>query len=236
MLRIGICDDIYDARLQLRWSLERLLEQRGMEAAFVEFSSGEALLRWMGTHSGEIDLVFLDMKMGKVDGMETARRLRQADAFVQLVFVTSYTDRVFDGYSVGALGYLIKPAKQSDLDDILNRTLSFLYQAEEKTYVCRYGDVTYRIPYQKIRYFASERRKITCVTSDRSFTFYDKLDNVAAQVGNRFVRIHQRYLVYAPAVECVSATEVRIGGETLPMSRSMRQSAMLALTRASLED
>lgn len=236
MLRIAICDDIYDARQQLRSNLEWLLERREMEASFVEFSAGEHLLRWMKTHSGEVDLIFLDMKMGELDGMETARLLRETDASVQLVFVTSYADRVFDGYSVGALGYLMKPPEPKDLEPIVSRALSQLYQNEDKTYFCRYGDVTYRIPYQKIRYFASERRKITCVTSERRFTFYDKLDNVAAQVGSRFVRIHQRYLVYAPAVDCVSSAEVKIGNETLPISRSFRQGALLALTRTSLED
>ena len=192
MLRIAICDDIYDARLQLRANLERLLEHRGTEAVFSEFSTGEALLRWMHTHAGEVDLIFLDMKMGELSGMETAHRLRQADASVQLVFVTSYTDYVFDGYSVGALGYLIKPSKPEALEEILNRTLSILYQNESKTYFCRYGDVTYRIPYHKIQYFASERRKIMCVTTERTFTYYDKLDHVAEQLGNQFVRIHQR--------------------------------------------
>ena len=51
-------------------------------------------------------MVFLDIEMGELDGMETARRLRSADEGLQLVFVTGYTDHLFDGYSVGARGYL----------------------------------------------------------------------------------------------------------------------------------
>lgn len=105
MLRIGICDDIYDARLVLRAALERVLEKRRVQGQFREFSSGEGLLRWLESHAGELDLVFLDMEMGELDGMETARRLRAADAGLQLVFVTGYAEHVFDGYSVGALGF-----------------------------------------------------------------------------------------------------------------------------------
>ena len=118
MLRIGICDDIYDARLVLRAALERVLEKRRVQGQFREFSSGEGLLRWLESHAGELDLVFLDMEMGELDGMETARRLRAADAGLQLVFVTGYAEHVFDGYSVGALGYLLKPptAEQLGLD------------------------------------------------------------------------------------------------------------------------
>ena len=76
MLRIGICDDVYDARLVLRSALERALEHRRSAGAFFEFSSGEGLLKWLEHHAGELDLVFLDMEMGELDGLETARRLQ----------------------------------------------------------------------------------------------------------------------------------------------------------------
>lgn len=235
MIRIGICDDIYDDRMQIRSLLERILEHKGIQSTFVEFSSGEKLLRFLETHTGELDILFLDMKMMGIDGMETARRIRQSDTDLGLVFVTSYADRVFDGYTVGALAYLMKPARQSQLEEIVNRVLAGLYQKENQTFFCRYGDVTYRVPYGKILYFASDRRIITCVTKEREFTFYDKLDQVAAQVGEQFVRIHQRYLVNALMVDSISANEVHIGEAVLPISRSLKETAMIALTYAALD-
>lgn len=236
MIRIGICDDIYDARMQLRTALERVLENRGLQSSFVEFPSGERILRWLVSHRGELDVLFLDIKMSGIDGMETAEKIRKADDDLELVFVTSYSDRVFDGYSVGALAYLMKPAKGSRLEPLVDRILSKLSQNENSTYFCKYGDVTYRIPYKKILYFYSERRTVTCVTAEREYLFYDKLDQVASRLGKQFVRIHQRYLVYAPAVERITANEVYIGNKALPVSRSCREAALIALTCASLED
>ena len=64
--------------------------------------------------------------MGELDGMETARRLRAADAGLQLVFVTGYAEHVFDGYSVGALGYLLKPPKAEQLEEVLDRAQAAL--------------------------------------------------------------------------------------------------------------
>ena len=90
MLRIGICDDIADARLLLQDALERVLEMGGWEAQFFQFSSGEGLVEWFAKHSGELDLVFLDMEMKALDGIETAKRLRAMDENLQLVFCTSY--------------------------------------------------------------------------------------------------------------------------------------------------
>ena len=236
MLRIGICDDLADARLVLRSALERILETRKIQGQFFEFSSGETLLRWYDHHAGELDVVFLDMELHELDGMETARRLRAADAGLQLVFVTGYADHVFDGYSVGALGYLMKPPKQEQLEPVLNRVQTALVRDLDRAYICRSGDTHYRVPIANILYFASDRRQVQCVTEGRTYTFYGKLDAVAAEVGDGFVRIHQRYLVRAGAVDRMEGGEVVLrDGRRLPVSRSCQQSALLALTRAELE-
>lgn len=237
MLRIGICDDVADARSVLRSVLERILEARKIQSQIMEFSSGETMLQWYGHHVGELDIVFLDMELRQIDGMETARQLRSADSGIQLVFVTGHAEHVFDGYSVGALGYLMKPPKKVQLESVLDRAQTALVRELDRAYVCRRGEIYYRIPLQNILYFASDRRQIHCVTPDRTYTFYDKLDAVAAQVGNGFVRIHQRYLVQAKAVDRLESGEVILRDNThLPVSRSCQQSALLALTRAELED
>ena len=64
MLRIGICDDLADARLVLRSALERILDTRNVPAQYFEFSSGETLLQWYGRHAGELDRRFLYMQLG----------------------------------------------------------------------------------------------------------------------------------------------------------------------------
>ena len=236
MLRIGICDDLADARLVLRGQLERALEALGQEGGFWEFSSGETLLQWYKNHAGELDLIFLDLEMRRLDGMETARRLRAGDEGLQLVFVTGHEEQVFEGYSVGALDYLLKPPREEQLEPVLTRARAALCRALERAYVCRSGDVRYRIPLEEILYFASDRRRVTCVTARREYTFYGKLDEVAAELGSEFVRVHQRYLVRAAAVERIEGAQVMVGGQALPVSRSCREQALLALTRAVLEE
>lgn len=74
------------------------------------------------------------------------------------------------------------------------------------------------------------------MTQQRSYSFYGKLDALETELGSGFVRIHQRYLVHAAAVDTISGSQVCIGDTTLPVSRSCQQSALLALTRAALED
>ena len=236
MLRIGICDDSADARIALRAALERALDRRRSgEASFFEFSSGEGLLRWLEKHAGELDLVFLDIEMGDLDGMETARRLRSADEGLQLVFVTGYTDYVFDGYAVGALGYLMKPPKPEQLDGVLDRAAEALARDFDEAFICRRGDTLYRIPRKSILYFSSDRRQVTCVAANRTYTFYGKLGDVERAVGEDFVRVHQRYLVRTAAVDRMEGSQVFIGDEAIPVSRACRSAALAALARSVLE-
>ena len=234
-MQIGICDDSAEARLALRAALERALDRRQSEGGFLEFSSGEGLLRWMENHAGELDLVFLDIEMGEVDGMETARRLREADEGLLLVFVTGYTDYVFDGYSVGALGYLMKPPKPDQLDSVLDRAAEARLREGDKVFLCRSGETVYRISKRSIRYFVSDRRQVSCVAASRTYTFYGKLDEVERAVGGDFIRIHQRYLVRAGAVDRLEGGQVFVGEEALPVSRTHRSAALAALARTALE-
>lgn len=237
MLQIGICDDQQESRLTLRWSLERLLDKRAIQSQIYEFSSGEGIIGWMKKHQGELNLVFLDIEMSKLNGMDTARGLRVLEESLQIVFVTGYTDYVYDGYSVGALGYLLKPPKPVQLDDILTRALSALLKGENDMFICRNRESFYRIPRREIQYFASDKRQIQCVTGQRTYTFYGRLDELKQELEDEsFVRIHQRYLVHAPAVERVDSIEVTLqDGTSLPISRSCQSDALLALTRAMLK-
>lgn len=236
MLRFGICDDSADARCALRGTLEQIMETQGLECQIFEFSSGEGILKWMEKHAGELELVFLDMEMGTLSGMETARKLRDMDSGLQLVFVTGYDQYVFEGYSVGALGYLMKPASYEKLSDIMDRAVITFLREEDKTFLCRSRDTLYRIPKRNILYFSSDRRQVSCVTTGKTYTFYGKLDDVTDNIGRGFIRIHQRYLVRAEAVDRLDGNEVFIGDTPLPVSRAYRTSVMASLARAALKE
>lgn len=87
MLRIGLCDDQPDARDALRIQLERVMREDEEEIVY-EFSTGAGAVRWLRKHPGEIDLLFLDVEMPGVSGMEAAGQIREFDKEICIVFVT----------------------------------------------------------------------------------------------------------------------------------------------------
>ena len=230
MLRIGICDDTAAARESLRLLCQKHF--RVEEPAFFEFSTGEGAVRWLHSHPGEMDLLFLDIEMPGIDGMTAARQIRAFNQKVLLAFVTGYADYVYDGYEVGAMGYLVKPVGLERLTPLLRRAEEQLEQRRPRFYTIQNAEGLYKLPLREILYAVSDRRQVTITTRQGSFTFYGKLSSLAEELGSGFVRIHQRYLVNAAAVAAVEGESVLVGGERLPISRSLRREATMTLARA----
>lgn len=233
MLRIGICDDETDARDALHIQLEKILIE-GAEEVVYEFSSGSGAVRWLKSHPGEIDLLFLDVEMDGVNGMEAAEQIREFDKELLLVFVTGYAEYVFDGYRVNAFDYIMKPADGERLSDVLNRVRRHLAEYREQSYTLKNTDGTFRFPLAKIAYFYSDKRKVVLVCGEKEYAFYGKLDEVERQLPEQFVRIHQRYLINADFAEHIGADYTTVAGEKLPISRAMKERATAKLAKAML--
>ncbi|MBD5475141.1 MAG: response regulator transcription factor [Lachnospiraceae bacterium] len=231
MLQIAICDDETDARDALRIQLEQVLIEETEEIVY-EFSSGVNAASWLEKHPGEIDLLFLDVEMKGLSGMETAEKIRTFNNDLIIVFVTGYSDYVFDGYRVGALDYLVKPVSIQRLMDLFHRVRAKLTREESQTFTIKNIDGTWRFKLCDILYFYSDKRKVTLVTPNGEYPFYAKLDEIETQLAPRFVRIHQRYLINPVAVDYLRNDSVMLENTELPCSRRYKETATARIARA----
>lgn len=236
MLRIALCDDEENARDALRIQLEKWMDESEDEIVY-EFSNGHTCVNWLTAHPGEVDLLFLDVEMGKENGLDAAKKIRTVNRNLLIVFVTGYTDYVFDGYQVNALDYLVKPVSPEKLKEVLLRAKELLTPPADRFFVLKNADGAYRLPWDDILYFYSDRRYIHLVTAVKTYTFYGKLNDIEKQVRNNFVRIHQRYLVNSDNVTFVGGDFVTVDNpacEKLPVSRAYKKEACEKLARALL--
>lgn len=233
MLRIGICDDQNEAREFLRFELEKLLIE-GEEEIVYEFSTGAGAVHWLQQHPGEIDLLFLDVEMEGMNGMQAAEQIRSFNQEMLLVFVTGYSDYVFDGYRVNAMDYMLKPVQRERLSELLGRIRKKIAARTDQEYVFKNTEGTYRFPLSEISYFYSDKRKVSLVSHDKEYSFYGKLDEVAEKLEGCFVRIHQRYLVNPDKVDYIGADCVVMAEQKLPVSRAMKETAMASFAKSML--
>lgn len=234
MLRIALCDDEMQARDSLRIQLEKILNEETEEIVY-EFSSAKNAVRWLKSHPGEIDLLFLDVEMPELNGMEAAEKIREFNRNLMIVFVTGYCDYVFDGYRVNALDYLVKPIKEKQLLQLMKRVNERVFQKSKQTFTLKNTEGIYRFYFSDILYFYSEKRRCILVTETNEYPFYEKLDMVEKQTSPYFVRIHQRYLVNSCLVDHVGSCEVEIGNCSLPISRGLKEEATKRLAKAMLQ-
>ncbi len=231
MLQLAVCDDERVFRSDLRKILGTELELCGIDYHISEFTSGEELIA--GLEKADCQILFLDIEMKGIDGVEAARRLRETKRQMEIVFVTSYADFVFQGYEVRALNYIyiLKPYEPEKIAAVLHTALEALDIEAEKYYVIDQRGGSIRVPLSSVKYFSSDRRTVHAVTTEQEYTFYEKLSDLETELPDTFVRIHNRYLVHLKYLEAVRQNTAVVDGEELPVSRSCKSGLSIAFAK-----
>jgi len=116
-IRIAICDDQKSDREILLTLLSSYLDQNNLCARIDEFESGEAFLE---ADTTRYSLVFMDIFMGKLNGMETARKIIQKNQKIQIVFASTSIDFAAEAFNIEALHYIVKPIEEAQVYSVLD--------------------------------------------------------------------------------------------------------------------
>ena len=222
MIRIAVCDDERAVCDYLRSAVTDLLAQADLDGRVTVFGDGEPLCRAYETGEADFDLIFLDITMRSCDGLTAARRVREIDRDVMIVFVSASAEYVFSGYEVRAFRYLLKPELKNGLPGVFRDCIRELTGADEASFSYQAGGETRRLAAKEILYFESDRRKITVhCAGGRTDSFYGKLDQVEAALKKHdFVRCHQSFLVNARRLSAVRGGSLTLtDGTALPVSK-----------------
>ncbi len=222
MIRIAVCDDEKEICAWLSRQIADILAAEDLDGTVECFSDGEPLVRAYETGKAGFDLLLLDITMKGCDGLTAARRIREFDRSVMIVFVTASAEHVFSGYEVRAFRYLLKPELTSGFAGVFRECLRELTKSNDVHYAFQTGGQTVSLPVREILYFESDRRKIIVHTAQgREYSFYEKLDRVEEALKKHdFVRCHQSFLINAKKIAGLSSGEAELtGGITVPVSK-----------------
>lgn len=233
MVKIGICDDEPEMRKPLRQILEQVLQLQGVEYLISESESGEELTA--GISCLDIDILFLDIEMRSLDGIETAKLLRRKGMKGIIIFVTAYPDFVFQGYEVHAFHYILKPYRKEKIEEVLRQALHELDLSKERYFVIEQKARVIRIPLNQTIAFQSDRRKVEALLEEDFVAFYGRIDEVYRELPSCFIRIHNRYIVNLNYVTTLEKDRCILGSRSFPVSRAFRQELETAFARAMLK-
>ncbi|MGI6012022.1 MAG: LytR/AlgR family response regulator transcription factor [Ruminococcus sp.] len=215
-MNIAICDDNQKERRELR----NMLEKAWKNAEITESGDGRELLNLMEMGK-DFDLVFLDVFMKQMGGIETGRVIRSQYPKAEIVLVSVSREFGPEAFELNAFYYLVKPYQESLIRKVKER-----YQKINNFQIEIY-DVNSRqmqkIPYHKITYIESMRNYLYIHMISGSFVkVRESLQNFMEELDDRFLRINRGVIVNMEAVEKMNNDSCEVDGVTFMLSRRQR--------------
>ena len=215
--KIAICDDSeadrqYLASLAAGWAADA-----GHTVQIVTFISAESFL-FHYAEKKDYDILLLDIEMGAMDGVTMAKKLRQENDTIQIVFITGYSDYISEGYEVAALHYLMKPVKEEKLRCVLDRAAEKLSR-NEKVLNFETGGEMVRIPVYQILYADVSGNYVT-IHALSDITLKMTLGELEKRLDERFYRVGRSAIINLTQISRVTRTEIKLSdGTAVPLPR-----------------
>lgn len=225
MFSIAICDDEEYFCIKERQLILKYMAEKECKCKIDMFKSGKELLR-VKDSIFQYNIIFLDVNMEEIDGIETAREIRKITKDVYIVFVTAFITYAPEGYKVDAVRYLLKD--DESLEKAVNECLDTILQKmvlEENKMIFEFKEGKRKICLENIVYIESNLHKLVFHMVGKNatnYTIYTKLDNVDELLRDKgFCRIHKSYLVNLKYIESVERYRAVLSdGQSLAISKA----------------
>ncbi len=222
-MRIAIVEDDAACKDLLMKFIHRFEEENSVSFACTVFTDGMELITG---YQPVWDLILMDIEMPLLDGMSTARRVREADQDVLIIFITQMAQYAMEGYEVSALDYVLKPVNYYAFSMKMKRVLNILQKRSDSFLVIQNQEGAKRLSLNEIFYIEVQGHTLIYHTleGNTSATGSRTIRNLEASLqGNSFVRCSQSFLVNLKYVESIEKDTIRMrNGDLLSISRSRR--------------
>lgn len=176
-------------------------------------------------HQEPVDLLFLDIQMPELTGIELIRSLKDPPL---VIFTTAYRDFALIGFELDVVDYLLKPVTFDRFMKAMSKVLrsNHLPPEEKKdlindTLVIQSAKKTFQIPFEDIIYVESQRNKIKIVTTRTILEVYETLAVMEEALANKgFLRVHRSFIIALNKIDSWSGNEVTVGEHSIPIGRS----------------
>ncbi len=231
-LKIAVCEDEDAQRDYICALVEQWAEEKGIPCETTGYVSAEQL---MYSFDGDLpyQVYILDIQMGKMNGMELARKIRAADSQAAILFLTGVKDYAIEGYEVGAVRYLLKPVRENEFFLIMDEVAEKQNKTSVECFLLETGTNIQKIPFRDIWYVESQGHYVQMAYGDQKVQWKSSFGSVQALFEEHgFVMTRRGVLVNLCRVSRVGKTECILdNGAHVPVSRSQYKAVNEAFIR-----
>lgn len=229
MINVAIVEDDRGAATLLGEYLRRFTEEHGTQFNVRVFENG---INFLTNYRGDYQIIFMDIEMPHMDGMETARQLRKIDPVAALVFITNMAQFAIRGYEVDAMDFVLKPVTYYRFSALLQKLTRRLDARREYELTIRTPSGINRVYASRVSHITVEDHLLLFHVGEEIIESWGSLKNALDGLPEgSFLQVNKSCIVNLRHVRGIEGNDLLVGDSHIPLSRGRKQAVLTALNQ-----
>lgn len=227
MISIALCDDEVKYLDFYEQKIKKIANKHQLLVDIIRFKNGESLLFYLEDNPNKFDIIYLDVLIGVMTGIDTALLIRKFNEFAKIIFLTNSEAYVYNAFETKATSYLIKNLHDNKFEAVFLATVNSLNASLNKGIIRfkrQQDDVSFNL--SDITHFESYKRLVLVHTSEKKIhEFYYKLSDLALELKDKdFIITHRSFLVNLQYIQRITPDSIYLKNQVMiPLSRNLQQ-------------
>ena len=210
MIKAAFCDDDLSVLNELHVLMDNYRVERNQEITYTAFHSPLELIAQI-EKGMRFDILFLDVLMPGVNGIETAQEIREYDSAMKIIFLTSSAEYAVESYTVHAYFYQLKPIWPESFYRLMDSVLKECAQEQRRSLILRCKSGITQISLDRLMYCEVQGRTLVFhMQNGEQLESVGSMDDLSGQLAkyNNFLRAHRSYLVNMEYIKTISSKAI----------------------------
>lgn len=224
-ISIAVCDDEQESLDMIRKELCKAAERLNITIETYPYMDGSEVVDLICNNKEDFDILFLDIDMPNISGLEVAKKIRDAGSDIVLIFISAHEQYVFESIDYNPFKYIRKNKIKEEMEYSLKRAYKRISSENVKSIVVKTQDGEVRLKHTSIMYFEVYARRMSVFTNDnqqRNLVGRKSIKNLYSELNNEdFIQIHSGCIVNVKYIDEYSGHDITLdNGTKLIVSRS----------------